>query len=51
MNKNINNTEIKRMLELIRDTVNEAYSDDDDEVGAIVHNACMYIAEELGIVL
>ena len=47
----MNTSEITRLLTLIQDTVNAAHPDPEDDTGAIVHNACLAIAEELGLEL
>ena len=47
MKHNVN--EIANLLNLIHTTAGEAHPDPDDDVGAIIHNACLSIAEELGI--
>ena len=49
--KNFNIDEIKTLLQQINDTVQAAHPDEDDDVGAIVWNNCLSIAEELGITL
>ena len=46
-NNNIN--EIAELLNLIHTTANEAHPDPDDDVGSIIHNACLRIAEVLGV--
>ena len=47
MNHNID--AITRLLRLIQTTANEAHPDPDDDVGAIIWNCCLAIAEELGV--
>lgn len=49
--KNFNIDDIRALLLQINDTVQEAHPDEDDDVGAIVWNACLSIAEQLNIEL
>ena len=49
--KNFNIDEIRNLLNQINNTVQEAHPDDDDDVGAIVWNNVLSIAEQLGITL
>ena len=49
--KNYNIEDIRNLLNEINDTVQESHPDEDDDVGAIVWNACLGIAEHLGITL
>ena len=44
-----NNTEIINLLHQINDTVQAAHPDTDDDVGAIVYNACLALAELLNV--
>ena len=48
---NFNTENIRTHLNQINDTVQEVHGDVDDDVGAIVWNACLSIAEQLGITL
>lgn len=49
MQDNININEIKRLLLSMNDAVQEVHGDEDDDLGAIVWNTCMAIAEALHI--
>ena len=49
--KNFNIDDIRTLLQQINDTVQEAHPDEDDDVGAIVWNNVLGIAEQLGITL
>lgn len=47
--KNYNAEDIRNLLQHIVDTVNEAHPDEEDEVGIMVWNDCLMLAETLGI--
>ena len=49
--KNFNIDDIRTLLQQINDTVQTAHPDEDDDVGAIVWNNVLSIAEQLGITL
>lgn len=49
--KNINTDKIYDLLKLINDTVQAAHPDCDDDVGAIVWNSCLALAEMFDIEL